>query len=85
MELPVKIPLSRPVTHGDEQIAELVIGREMVAGDLRGVSVTNMTFDDIYLVASRLANVPVSVINRLSMPDAVKLQGVITAFFEGGR
>lgn len=85
MELPVKITLSKPVKHGDEELTELVIKREMVAGDLRGISVTNMKFDDVYLVASRLTNVPVSVINQLSMPDAVELQGVVTSFFETGR
>jgi hypothetical protein len=29
---PVKIMLKRPVKHGDEEIRELVFGREMVVG-----------------------------------------------------
>lgn len=83
-KFPIVIDLDVPVTHGDEQISRLCITRAMRAGDLRGVSVNAMTFDDIFLVASRLTGVPVSVITQMSMSDTVRLQEVIGDFFGSG-
>ena len=82
MELPIVIDLKKPVKHGEEEFTQLVIKREMVAGDLRGVSVSNLKFDDMFMVASRLSGVPVSVINQMCMPDAMRLQAVIDGFLE---
>lgn len=82
MQLPVVIDLKKPVMHGDTEVKQIVIKREMVAGDLRGVTVSALKFDDIFLVASRLTGVPVSVINQMGMPDTMELQGVIGDFFE---
>jgi len=85
MELPIKITLEKPVKHGESEISELVINREMVAGDLRGIRVENMTFDDMYLVASRLTGVPLSVILQMRMGDTLKLTDAIGVFFDNGR
>lgn len=85
MELPVVISLNKPLKHGDKEIEQLVIEREMVAGDLRGVTINALKFDDIFLVASRLTGVPTSVITQMSMPDTMRLQAVIDGFFEGGQ
>lgn len=85
MEIPVVIKLNKPLKHGDKEIEQLVIEREMVAGDLRGVIINALKFDDIFLVASRLTGVPASVITQMSMPDTMRLQAVIDGFFEGGQ
>lgn len=85
MELPIKIQLEKPVKHGDIEITELVINREMVAGDLRGIKVENMMFDDMFLVASRLTGVPVSVILQMRMQDTRKLTDAVGIFFDNGR
>lgn len=85
MELPIKIALEKPVKHGESEISELVINREMVAGDLRGIRVENMTFDDMYLVASRLTGVPLNVIMQMRMVDTRKMTDAIGVFFDNGR
>lgn len=85
MELPIKIQLEKPVKHGDTEITELVINREMVAGDLRGIKVENMMFDDMFLVSSRLTGVPVSVILQMRMQDTRKLTDAVGIFFDNGR
>ena len=85
MKLPIVIELKKPVIHGDEEIKQLVIKREMVAGDLRGVTINALKFDDLFLVASRLTGVPVSVINQMGMADTMELQEVIGGFFEDSR
>lgn len=84
MQLPVIIKLTRPVKHGEDDVTELKITRPMVAGDLRGIKVTEMTFDDLLLVGSRLTGYPPSVLAQLSVPDFTRLNGVVMAFFDGG-
>ncbi len=79
---PIKIPLKSPIQHGDETINTLTIPREMVAGDLRGISISNLKFDDICEVASRLTGVPTPIIRTMKMPDFMALSGVVTDFFE---
>ena len=79
---PIKIALKSPVMHGAEEIRGLVFGREMVAGDLRGISVRDMTHDDICEVASRITGVPPSVIRSLKMPDYLEVSGVVGGFFD---
>ena len=78
---PVRIALKSPVMHGEEEIKELVFAREMVAGDLRGVSLTNMTHDGIWEVASRLTGVPASVIRQLKIQDYMDVAEVVAVFF----
>ena len=44
---PIVIKLTVPLTHGAETITELRITRRPTAGDLRGVKISELTFDDI--------------------------------------
>lgn len=84
MDLPITIKLEKPVHHGEEEVRELKITRPMVAGDLRGIKVTALTFDDLALVGSRLTGYPPSVLAHLSIPDFTRLNNVVTDFFEPG-
>ena len=78
----IRIPLQSPVPHGDEEIKELVIGREMTAGDLRGISVKDLKHDDICVVASRLTGIPTPIINKLKMSDYLEVAKVVSDFFD---
>lgn len=84
MDLPITITLATPVTHGDEEVRELKITRPMVAGDLKGVTVSALTFDDLMLVGGRLTGYPPSVIAKLSMPDFTRLNEAVTSFLGDG-
>jgi hypothetical protein len=77
----IRITLKSPVMHGSEEIRELVFGREMVAGDLRGVSVGNLMHEDICEVASRITGVPTPVIRQLKMPDYLQVAATVGSFF----
>lgn len=77
---PIVIKLTVPLTHGAETITELRITRRPTAGDLRGVKISELTFDDIITVASRLVALPPSVLNNFT-----ELSGVIGAFFGSGQ
>lgn len=78
---PIKVQLSTPVQHGQEEVKELVFARPMVAGDLRGISVTDLKHDDVIEIASRLVAMPPSVLRQLSMPDYMGVAEVVTSFF----
>lgn len=67
--------------HGQEEIRELVFGREMVAGDLRGVSVGDITHDNICEIASRITGVPTPVLKTLKISDYMEVAGVVGGFF----
>ena len=45
---PIVIKLTVPLTHGAETITELRITRRPTAGDLRGVKISELTFDDAW-------------------------------------
>lgn len=82
---PIVIKLTVPLTHGAETITELCITRRPTAGDLRGVKISELTFDDIITVASRLVALPPSELNTMDLSDFTELSGVIGAFFGSGQ
>lgn len=84
MKLPIIIELKKPVKHGEDEVTALKITRPMVAGDLRGIKVTALTFDDLLQVGSRLTGYPPSTLAQLSVPDFTRLNGVLMAFFDDG-
>ena len=84
MDLPITIKLQKPVKHGEEEVKELKITREMVAGDLRGIKVAAFTFDDLALIMSRLTGYPPSVLSKISMPDFMRINALVMSFFDDG-
>ena len=77
--------LKKGLTAAQETITELRITRRPTAGDLRGVKISELTFDDIITVASRLVALPPSVLNTMDLSDFTELSGVIGAFFGSGQ
>ena len=82
---PIVIKLTVPLAHGTETITELRITRRPTAGDLRGIKIRDLTFDDIVTVGSRLVALPPSVLNGMDLSDFTELSGVIGAFFGNGQ
>jgi hypothetical protein len=78
---PIKIRLASPIMHGEKEISELVFGREMVAGDLRGISVKDMTHDNILEVTSHITGVPTPILQKLKIPDYLEVADVVGDFF----
>lgn len=77
---PVKIPLKTPIMHGGDEITELVFGREMVAGDLRGISVRDLTHDNVLEIASRITGIPFPILRQLRVPDYMQINELIAGF-----
>ena len=80
IEIPYTIKLQKPVLHGDKEVTELVIPRELCAGDLRGIPINGMCYEHVGLVISRLTGYPPSVIDKLSGPDFNTAGEVVSSF-----
>lgn len=85
MEFPIIIKLKKPLMHGDEQITEIKIIREPVAGDLAETEEGKMLVGDTLRVLSHIANLPLSVINQLKLVDMRQVNVVMGSFLEGGQ
>lgn len=74
------IRLKHPVQLGekDQQVEELAFRRGRV-GDLKGVG-DDAGFDDLMIIASRLAGVPLRVIERLDEEDAGEVLAYAMSF-----
>lgn len=77
---PVKeIKLGTPIQNGSETIEVLHL-RKPVAKDLRGLP-ASPNFGDLLNLAAVLADQPVSVIDRLEVEDALRVNEVVGSFF----
>ncbi len=84
----MKLTLEDPVTYGEKEITtvtELTFREKMCAGDMRGILIrAEMSFDDALKIAGRLTGQPDIVMNRLSMRDFQKVNGLIAGFMSPG-
>lgn len=85
----LKIDLDFPVTYGKEgseqTVSELVFDRRPKAKDFKGLNASgNLTFDEAFLLVSRLTAVPVHVINELDIADVTKVMKGVTSFLPDG-
>ena len=74
-----KFKLSEPVTHGSEEILELDV-REPRAKDLRKFPAQAKTLGEMLDFAAHLCGQPPSVIDQLTLEDAMGLFEVIMDF-----
>jgi len=76
------IVLDTPITHGKEEIVELVIARKPTIGDLRGLRLaSDPTPDDMMEIASRITGQPLPVIRQVALDDFAKIMEVLGDFF----
>lgn len=85
MEFPIVIKLKKPLMHGDEQITELKIMREPVAGDLAETSEGQVCVGDTLRVLSRITSLPLSVVNQLKLTDLGQVNAVMGDFLADGQ
>jgi Phage tail assembly chaperone proteins, E, or 41 or 14 len=82
--LPIVLKLNHPVQRGTEEITELKAERRLQAKDFRGIKSTEIMFDDMLTMISRLFTVPPSVVNELDVTDMMAAGEVINGFFGSG-
>jgi hypothetical protein len=80
---PIRIKLSKPVEHGPMVISELVIERDLQAGDLRDLPANpeQQTIGHILDVVGKLSNQPPSVMSKISTKDIQNVSEVFERFF----
>lgn len=81
---PITVPLRKPLKHGQKEITELVFGRELVAGDMRGIPVADMCFDHILTAASRIIGLPPSVLAQMNGKDFSAVSRIVMGFLGDG-
>lgn len=82
---PIVVQLKHPVHHGSEEITEMKAERRLQAKDFRGIKSTELRFDDMLTMISRLFAVPPSVVNELDVEDMMSAAEVVNGFFASGR
>lgn len=83
--LPITVPLRHPVKHGAEELTELVATRRLQAKDFKGIKSTEIMFDDMLTIISRLFAIPPSVVGELDVSDMMRAGEVINGFFGRGQ
>lgn len=86
---PWTITLKYPVNFGDDRITSLVMRRGKL-GDLKGIKLGGeVVADSLLMVASRMCNQPLKVIEGLDPEDAEEVLSLVLDFFAkclgGGR
>jgi hypothetical protein len=80
---PITITLSKPIQHGPTKISELVISRELEAGDLRDMPAApeHQTVGHVLDIIGKLANQPPTVMSKLGAKDIAKVSEAFQRFF----
>lgn len=84
INIPHTITLKYPVQIGEKTVTELVFGRRMTAGDFKGISASEITFDHMILIIARLTVTPAAIIEKLDAVDMMECAGVIRSFLPTG-
>lgn len=82
---PIVIDLAAPLKHGAEDVERLVFRRPLKVGDLRGVKIASLSFDDFALIIGRMVGLPEKVIEQMEMADFSRAMEVISDFLPAGR
>lgn len=75
------IKLKKPIEFGSDTITELDL-REPTLGDLQGINLEQMMMaDNVILVLSRISNVPLTAIKKMSFQDLAPVTAILGSFF----
>lgn len=78
---PVRIPLRTPVDLGSQRITEIEMRRGRL-GDIKGMKLSSeVSIDQLLMLASRLSGQPIRVIETLDQDDAGKVMDIAMDFY----
>lgn len=80
---PITIKLKSPIHHGGDVVSELVISRELEAGDMRDYPTdpNQQNFGQILDIIGKLAAQPPAVMNKIKPVDLTQITEVFQRFF----
>lgn len=79
------IKLKHPIVVGSEEIKELVCERRLQAGDLIGVNINDMKFDDMLTIIKNLFAIPPHIVNKIDFEDLSQCMEVVNGFLSVGQ
>lgn len=77
------VPLKKHITFGSQTITELRF-REPKTGDLRGIPLQALMSDHLMNVAGKVCGQPSTIIDELSIADALEIGALIADFLPDG-
>jgi len=83
-ELPYTINLRVSVSWGDETRTTLVIQRRLKAKDFKGIKASDLKFDDMIRMISKVSGESISFIEELDGADLFEASNVVQSFLETG-
>jgi len=83
-EIPHTINLEVPVKWGEETRTTIVVNRRMKAKDFKGIKASDIRFDDMMKLISKVTGEPVAFIEELDASDLFSASQVIQSFLPSG-
>lgn len=83
-ELPYTIELKEPVQWGEETRTTIVVTRRLKAKDFKGIKASDIRFDDMMKLISRVTGEPIAFIEELDAADLFEASQVVQSFLPSG-
>ncbi len=80
VELPITYVLKKARTLGKTTYTEIVIDREPITSDFKGMVLDKLKTDDYVKILSRLTFKPAELYEKLHMGDMMQLQKIVSDF-----
>lgn len=83
-ELPYTLNLQEPIEWGKETRTTVVVNRRLKAKDFKGIVASNIRFDDMMRLISKVSGEPIAFIEELDAADLFELSKVVQSFLPSG-
>jgi len=82
--LPFTIKLTVPINWGSETRSTIVVNRRLQAKDFKGIKASDIRFDDMMKLISRVTGEPIAFIEELDATDLFNASQVVQSFLPNG-
>lgn len=82
--LPHTIELTIPIKWGSETRSTIVVSRRLKAKDFKGIKASDIRFDDMMKLISRVTSEPIAFIEELDATDLFNASQVVQSFLPSG-
>lgn len=82
--LPHVLTLAEPIKWGEEIRKTLTINRRLKAKDFKGIKASDIRFDDMMKLISKVSGEPIAFIEELDASDLLNASEVVQSFLPSG-
>jgi hypothetical protein len=83
-DIPYTINLKTPIVWGEETRTTIVINRRLKAKDFKGIRASDIRFDDMMKLVSRVTAEPIKFIEEMDAADLFEATQVVQSFLPSG-